>query len=99
MPAPLKLVYCKTKQIAITAAHFAPNNIKADTLKIYIYSVAPTIQYFCAYIRLTRLLFHDSACSLKQDTLNAVSLACAGSVRKKSVFSTSFAPGKNQWNG
>lgn len=37
------------------------------------------------------------AFSLKQETLNAVSLACAGFVRKRSAFSTTFALGEDTW--
>ncbi len=70
------------------------------TKALMIMSFTVPVIHVCVNLHtLTCLLFRDSAYSLKQDTLNAVSLACAGSVRKKSVFSTSFAPGKNQWRG
>lgn len=78
--------------------HFTLNNIKAGTLSLHLFCPVP----LCSLSKQTGFLLffiHTLVYSLKQETLNAVSLACTGSVRKRSDLNTSFALGGTTWRG
>lgn len=81
-----------------------------ETVQLWIYSQR---KFFILHpIHTTTLCFHSLCCSfmsvylipvsafsLQQDTLNAESRACAGSVRERPAFSTSLDLGRDTWRG